>query len=122
MGKIGQGGVVSITATTDAFFSLGICPIGAHNSSGPCSIEKGGSMGRFCDGVRRRDFLRIGTASLFGLHWSLPRVLEAQQSAQSGGRSPRDVSLIFLYLKGGLSTIDSFDLKPNAPAEFRGEF
>jgi len=79
-------------------------------------------MDRFCDGFRRRDFLRIGTASLFGMSWSLPHVLHAQQAAQRVGRSTRDVSLIFLYLKGGLSTIDSWDLKPNAPAEFRGEF
>jgi len=79
-------------------------------------------MQRFCDGVRRRDFLRVGTASLLGLNWTLPRVLQAQQAAQRSGRSPRDVSLIFLYLKGGLSTIDSWDLKPNAPAEFRGDF
>ena len=34
----------------------------------------------------------------------------------------RDVSLIFLFLHGGLSTIDTWDLKPDAPAEFRGEF
>jgi uncharacterized protein (DUF1501 family) len=79
-------------------------------------------MQRFCDGVRRRDFLRVGTASLLGLNWTLPRMLQAQQAAQGSGHSPRDVSLIFLYLKGGLSTIDSWDLKPNAPAEFRGDF
>src|SRR5262249_34108221 len=79
-------------------------------------------MQRFCDGVRRRDFLRVGTASLLGLNWTLPRVLQAQQAAQRSGRSPRDVALILLYLKGGLSTIDSWDLKPNAPAEFRGDF
>ena len=41
-------------------------------------------MERFCDGVRRRDFLRVGTASLFGLSWSLPHVLQAQQAAQRG--------------------------------------
>ena len=40
----------------------------------------------------------------------------------SEGRAPRDVSLIFLFLHGGLSTIDTWDMKPNAPAEFRGEF
>src|SRR5262245_50488673 len=79
-------------------------------------------MQRFCDGIQRRDFLRVGTARRLGLTWPVPRVLQAQQAAQRSGRSPRDVSLIFLYLKGGLSTIDSWDLKPKAPAEFRGEF
>src|SRR5437773_11665279 len=74
---------------------------------------------KFCDGIRRRDFLRFGAAGLFGL--SLPRLLELQARAGERGR-PRDVSLIFVFLHGGLSTIDTFDLKPDAPAEFRGEF
>src|SRR5437016_4153942 len=74
---------------------------------------------RFCDGMRRRDVLRLGTAGLFGL--TLPRLLELQAAnPQAGSRS--DVSLIFLFLHGGLSTIDTFDMKPDAPAEFRGEF
>jgi uncharacterized protein (DUF1501 family) len=70
---------------------------------------------RFCDGIHRRDVLRIGTASLFGMSLGLPELLQASQ-----GR--RDVSMIFLFLHGGLSTIDSWDMKPDAPAEFRGEF
>ena len=71
-------------------------------------------MNKFCDGIHRRDFLTIGAASAFGL--SLPQLLQAQS------RSQRDVSLIFLFLHGGLSTIDTWDMKPGAPAEFRGEF
>src|SRR5947209_15434182 len=74
----------------------------------------------FCDGIHRRDFLRLGTAVLFGL--TLPRLLELQAHAGWRGGSPRDVSLIFLFLHGGLSTIDTWDLKPDAPAGFRGEF
>src|SRR5438067_7603692 len=74
---------------------------------------------KFCDGIRRRDFLRFGAAGLFGL--SLPRLLELHARAGERGR-PRDVSLIFLFLHGGLSTIDTFDLKPEAPSEFRGDF
>ncbi|HZT81858.1 MAG TPA: DUF1501 domain-containing protein [Gemmataceae bacterium] len=77
---------------------------------------------RFCDGIRRRDFLRLGTASLFGMGLTLPRLLAAQAAAAERGGKPKDVSLIFLFLHGGLSTIDSFDLKPDAPAEFRGDF
>src|SRR6188508_3149871 len=76
----------------------------------------------FCDGLTRRDCLRIGTAGLFGLGWSLSTLLEGQARAAAAGQTPRDVSLIFLFLHGGLSTIDTFDLKPDAPAEFRGEF
>src|SRR5205807_419659 len=67
----------------------------------------------------RRDFLRVGTASLFGLNVGLPQLLAADRTKSQG---TKDVSLIFVFLHGGLSTIDTFDLKPDAPAEFRGEF
>lgn len=73
---------------------------------------------RFCDGLARRDFLRLGTAGLFGIPLTLPRMLAAAERNSSA----KEISLIYLYLKGGLSTIDTWDLKPNAPAEFRGEF
>src|SRR5437868_12583601 len=76
----------------------------------------------FCDDVDRRDFLRVGTAGLFGMGLSLPGLLRMQARAADQGRSSRDVSLIFVFLHGGLSTIDSWDLKPDAPSEFRGEF
>jgi uncharacterized protein (DUF1501 family) len=76
----------------------------------------------FCDGIARRDFLRLGTAGVFGLGLTLPDILAHQARAAERSRSPRDVSLIFLFLHGGLSTIDTFDLKPDAPAEFRGDF
>src|SRR5687767_578923 len=73
----------------------------------------------FCDGLRRRDLLTIGAAGFFGLGLSLPQLLAAEAE-----RATRDtgVSLIYLFLKGGLSTIDTLDMKPNAPAEIRGEF
>src|SRR6059058_1935160 len=73
----------------------------------------------FCDGRTRRDFLRVGTASLFGLNVGLPQLLAADRVKSPG---TKDVSLIFVFLHGGQSTIDTFDLKPDAPAEFRGEF
>ncbi len=77
---------------------------------------------RFCDGIQRRDFLRLGTAGLFGLGLSLPDLLRLQARAAEQGRRSNDVALIFLFLHGGLSTLDTWDLKPQAPAEFRGEF
>lgn len=73
---------------------------------------------RFCDGIARRDFLRIGAAGASAL--SIPALLQSQAAAAADGKD--DVSFIFLFLKGGLSTIDSWDMKPDAPAEFRGEF
>ena len=71
-------------------------------------------MSPFCDGVTRRDALRVGTAALFGSALGLPELLRAAPA--------KDVSLIFVFLHGGLSTIDTLDMKPDAPAEFRGEF
>src|SRR5438477_4620204 len=77
---------------------------------------------RYCDGIERRDFLRVGTFGLFGMGLNLPALLHTQALAAEGRKATRDVSLIFLFLHGGLSTIDTWDLKPDAPAEFRGEF
>ena len=73
----------------------------------------------FCDGMARRDLLRVGAAGLFGAGVSLERLLAAEAS---GGARDTGASLILVFLKGGLSTIDTFDLKPQAPAEIRGEF
>lgn len=75
-----------------------------------------GSKQRFCDGVSRRNFLKIGGLALGGL--SLADMLRA--SAQAGGT--RHKSIIMVYLPGGPSHMDTYDLKPDAPAEYRGEF
>src|SRR5579864_2559863 len=77
---------------------------------------------RFCDGMARRDFLRLGTAGVFGLGLTLPELLARQARAAESGKATKDVSLIFLFLHGGMSHMDSWDLKPDAPAEFRGDF
>ncbi|MFO0967515.1 MAG: DUF1501 domain-containing protein [Gemmataceae bacterium] len=71
---------------------------------------------RFCDGVTRRSFLKIGGLALGGL--TLPQLLKAENA--SGTRSAK--SVIMVYLSGGLSHHDSFDMKPDAPAEIAGEF
>ena len=78
-------------------------------------------MRDYCDGLNRRDALRVG-AGAFGL--TLESVLRRQAEAVEKGIDNRrdDVSLIVLFLKGGLSTIDTLDMKPHAPSEFRGEF
>lgn len=72
---------------------------------------------RSCDGVNRRDFLRVGSLTALGL--SLPALLKAKAAAATPGK---DVSCILLWLQGGISHIDSFDPKPDAPTEVRGEF
>jgi hypothetical protein len=74
---------------------------------------------RSCDGVTRRDVLRVGSLAALGL--SLPRLLELQARA-AVGLADREVSCILIWLQGGISHIDSFDPKPRAPEEIRGEF
>jgi hypothetical protein len=66
--------------------------------------------------------LRIGAAGVFGFGVSLPDLLAGRARASEAGREAQDVSLIIVFLQGGLSTIDTWDMKPEAPAEFRGEF
>jgi hypothetical protein len=78
--------------------------------------------GKLCNGVSRRGFLHLGSAAILGAGVTLPMLLEARAKASEQRRPTKDVSLIFLFLHGGLSTIDTFDMKPDAPAEFRGEF
>ncbi len=68
----------------------------------------------YCDRTSRRDFFRIGGLALGGL--TLPHLLKAE--ATSGKR----MSVINIYLAGGPTHLDTFDLKPQAPREFRGEF
>lgn len=70
-----------------------------------------------CDGVTRRSFLKIGGMAAGGL--SLPQVL-AMESAAGTGRSHK--AIINVFLPGGPSHIDLFDLKADAPSEVRGEF
>jgi hypothetical protein len=72
-----------------------------------------------CDGVSRRDFLRLG--ALGGLSLTLPNLLRMQAQAASR-RKARAKSVLLVYLGGGLSHHDSFDPKPDAPPEIRGKY
>jgi hypothetical protein len=74
-----------------------------------------------CDGVTRRDFLRVGGLATLGL--TLPGFLKMAQAARADSKKPgKDVSCILLWMGGGPSHIDTFDPKPEAPQEIRGEF
>ena len=76
-----------------------------------------GPAGRYCDGQSRRSFLKIGGLAMGGL--GLPGLLRAEDAA---GKASPHKSVIMVYLTGGLSHHDTFDLKPDAPAQVRGEF
>ncbi|MFO0903572.1 MAG: DUF1501 domain-containing protein [Pirellulales bacterium] len=79
-------------------------------------ISAGGS-GRFCDGVSRRRFLQVGALGVGGL--TLADLYRAEAAA---GTTTSHKAVINIHLAGGPSHQDMFDLKPEAPVEFRGEF
>jgi hypothetical protein len=82
---------------------------------------------RFCDRQSRRNFLQIGA---FGAGLGLSDVLRLQAATRNNPdadptakqSSSRPKSAIMIYLPGGPSHMDMYDLKPEAPSEFRGEF
>src|SRR5262245_37941630 len=83
-------------------------------------LEVRGPSYRTCDGVSRRSFLKVGMLGLGVL--TLADHLRLKANAEEAGRPSRDTAVILFWLGGGPSHIDMYDLKPNAPAEFRGEF
>ncbi len=83
-------------------------------------LNFGGDKYRTCDGVSRRGFLKAGALGLAGLTLGDVLRLRAEQSAT--GKPTRDTSVILIWKGGGPSHIDTWDLKPEAPAEYRGEF
>lgn len=80
-----------------------------------------GKRQSFCDGIHRRNFLRLGA---FGAGLTLADMLRLRATAAPSGptSAPKLKSAIMIYLPGGPSHMDMYDLKPDAPAEFRGEF
>ena len=72
----------------------------------------------FCGGVRRRDFLHAGSLGFLGL--TLPDLFAIR--AQGAINTEQDMNCIFLMMLGGPSQVDTFDMKPNAPAEIRGPY
>ncbi len=79
----------------------------------------GPARGGFCDGISRRDFLRVGGLAMGGL--SLPQLLAAEAQARPGA-TRRHKSVIMVFLPGGPPHQDMVDLKPDAPEGIRGEF
>src|SRR6187401_2636424 len=73
-------------------------------------------------GSSRRDFLRVGGLGLGGL--TLPDLLRARAATPqaANGERTREKAVIFVYLFGGPSHVDTYDMKPDAPVEYRGEF
>jgi hypothetical protein len=74
-----------------------------------------------CSGpLSRRSFLQAGMVGLSGL--GLSDLLRLRAQANTGNRALPDTAVILIWLPGGMSHIDTYDMKPNAPTEFRGDF
>ena len=73
----------------------------------------------FCDGLRRRDFLHAGSAGMLGLGLTDFLSLKAQGAVHD---DKSDINVIMLFLVGGPSQLDTWDMKPNAPSEIRGPY
>lgn len=74
-----------------------------------------GSQGRYCDGLNRRSFLQIGVAGMASV--GLPQFLRAKEAS---GIEKKNTSVILIWLDGGPGHMDMYDMKPDAPAEYRG--
>jgi len=83
-------------------------------------ISLGQESSRRCDGKTRRDFIRVGGLTAFGL--SLPQVLRAESQSAAKKFHHRAKSVILVYLGGGMSHHDSFDPKPEMGEEIKGKY
>lgn len=72
---------------------------------------------RQCDGTSRRDFLRIGTLGLSSL--TLAQLFQSQAAARQQGKAVKQKSVVWLWLGGGATQVETFDPKMTAPAEYR---
>ena len=72
---------------------------------------------RDCEGNSRRDFLKVGALGLGGL--TLPALLQARASAAAAGKPVKDTAVVWLWLGGGATHVETFDPKMTAPSEYR---
>jgi hypothetical protein len=77
-----------------------------------------GNTPRYCDGVSRRHFVQLGVAGMASV--GLADVLRAKAASAITGTAAKDTSVILIWLDGGPGHMDMYDMKPDAPAEYRG--
>src|SRR5262245_15626833 len=81
-------------------------------------LNLGQAPRRYCDGMSRRSFLQLGVAGMASV--GLPQLLRAKEQSAEASGSKKNTSVILIWLDGGPSHMDLYDMKPNAPAEYRG--
>src|SRR5262249_48293215 len=72
---------------------------------------------RDCEGFTRRNFLRVGALGAGAL--TLPMLLQARAQAAAAGQSTKDTAVVWLWLSGGPTHVETFDPKMTAPSEYR---
>lgn len=80
-------------------------------------IEAGNTR-KYCDGISRRSFVQLGVAGMASV--GLADVLRAKEESAAQGNSSKNTSVILIWLDGGPGHMDMYDMKPEAPAEYRG--
>ena len=79
-----------------------------------------GDTTAYCDRIARRSFLKVGSIGAGSL--TLANALKHRASGAESGQGTKDNAVILFWLEGGPSHMDMYDLKPNAPSEYRGVF
>src|SRR5690349_7763466 len=77
-----------------------------------------GSTKKYCDGLNRRSFLQLGVSGMASV--GLADLLRARAASAPAATPSRNTSVILIWLDGGPSHLDLYDMKPDAPAEYRG--
>lgn len=72
---------------------------------------------RDCEGTTRREFIKVGTLGMGAI--SLPSLLAARKAAAAAGQSVKDTSVVWVWLGGGPTHVETFDPKMTAPSEYR---
>ena len=78
-----------------------------------------GNPRRTCQGLDRREWLQVGGAGLFGVHAALAQAAESAGNNSTGGKAK---AVLFVFLYGGPSQLDTFDMKPDIPRAYGGPF
>ena len=81
-------------------------------------LNLGSSSAKYCDGHSRRDFLQLGVAGMAAV--GLPELFRAKAVGATPTSGVKDTSVILIWLDGGPGHMDMYDMKPDAPEEYRG--